>query len=86
MVEAIQWLGNNFDEIVDFLTLTDLFKSQYYAYNPKWQLKVVEENKLEIFIHDRYYIVKIGDWIVKEEDSIFHLEEQNTFSCMYEYI
>ena len=82
VIEAIQWVGNNLREVIDF---TGLHKS---AARWTWDeyRQVVQEEGLKIFTLSGAVRPEVGDWIVKGVAGEFYPCKPGIFDMTYEEV
>ena len=76
IVEAIQWTGNNYEEICNFV-----------GYKPKYQDDVgCEICKLEILTLEGKHIASKNDWIIRGVKGEFYPVKKDIFLETYEKV
>lgn len=80
-VDAIQWTGENIQEIKDFTN----GKAKIYEY-VQYNEHGTNPNLLQVSTIEGGEIAKIGDYIIKGVKGELYLRNQNIFNLMYEAI
>lgn len=81
VIEAIQWLGNNLKEVIEFTGLHESAKK----WNWEQYEKVVAEDGLKIFTLEGKMNADIGDFIIKGVKGEFYPCKPDIFIATYEY-
>lgn len=81
VIEAIQWIGTNLKEVIEFTGLNESAK--------KWSWgqyeKVVAEDGLKIFTIEGKMSADVGDFIIKGVKGEFYPCKPDIFIATYEY-
>ncbi|MBP6989128.1 MAG: hypothetical protein KBB58_12700 [Ferruginibacter sp.] len=81
LIDAIQWLGNNLKEVIEFTGLNESAK--------KWSWeqyeKVVAEDGLKIFTLEGKMNADVNDFIIKGVKGEFYPCKPDIFIATYEY-
>lgn len=73
-VQAVQWTGNNYDEIVDFAG----------EWNVEWSVEYWD--KLIIYTLEGGHYVSLSDWIIRGVEGEFYSCKPDIFEQTYEEV
>jgi hypothetical protein len=69
-VDAVQWKGNNQDEVSEFIGGT-------VTVNPEFETITFSTPR-------GHMVVRVGGWVFKDSDGIFYTAKEDVFLMMYE--
>ena len=80
VIEAIQWNGNNLNEVLNFTGRHESVKDWHFSQIEK----LVSDKGLKIFTLEGSLNASIGDWIIRGISGEFYLCKPDIFEATYE--
>lgn len=82
VVQAIQFTGDNFDDLKKFANCNLVFSSESILFNPELNKELTE---ITIETPEGIKKLKSGDYLIKEPiEEIYHACEERIFTLLYE--